>query len=340
MRPGALRLATALLPLLVALTATATAPTYAGDSTAAVAKRSDGSIRTQRVAVNWKGTQRKPRYQKRVSVPGIGTVALVCRPTSTMIRIYPYDTAAETQMWLAKYQDTDGDERADSVAVKNVRVYRYATAADNGKGGTGPSAHEGLNRRGRIENRNAGGYAHGIISQRPGRNRPAGGAATRPVTTFYLTWFWNGFDYGRPWQSCRMVLRTKTFAAGSLGVNWHGDEDANGHTSGSATLDTTTFTATCETGRRNVRNLRIAPTQSSVYVEEISGEGSIDDHVEGYTQPADDVEQAIDGIQIPRNGMLRFKYGGRWWLLSSYMVTNNTEHPELNVCEIAAAPSP
>jgi hypothetical protein len=327
MTPRVTRPLALVVPLLLALAAVGVAPTYAGDP-----------IQSQRVVVKWKGTQKKPKYEKRANVPGIGNLALVCRPKSTIVRLYPYDTSAETQMWLAKYQDTDGDEKADAVAVKNVRVYRYATAADDGAGGTGPSAHEGLNRLPGIENRSQGGYAYGMISQRPGRNQPAGGVATRPVTTFYLTWYWNGFDYAQPWRSCRIAIQTKTFRSSALALNWHGDDDAVGHTSASTMVSGTTFDATCGTGRGNDRILSIGPSDSSVYVEEISGEGAIADHVEAYTQPADATEHRIAGILIPRNGMLRYRYEGQWYLLSSYMVTNNDDKPWLNVCEIAAAP--
>lgn len=306
----------------------------------AQAKKAD-PVQSSRVVVKWKGDQRKrPVFQKRASIPGIGNLAVVCRPKSTMIRLYPYDTSAETQMWLAKYQDTDGDERADAVAVKTVRVYRYATADDDGRGGTGRSAHEGLNRKPSIENRSEGGYAYGIISQRPGRNRPASGVSTPPVTTFQLTWNWNGFDHPQPWRSCKIALRTKTFRTAALALNWHGDTDAVDRTVASAPMGPATFTATCETGQRGARTLSIGPTRSSAYVEEITGEGDIDDHVDAYTQPADSVTGSIDGIDVPRNGMLRLKYAGRWYLLSSYAVTNNAEQPWLNVCEVAAAPLP
>lgn len=336
MTPRATRLVALAVPMLLAMAGVGAAPAYAG-----AARRADDPIQTQRIVVKWDGMQKKPKYEKRATVPGIGNVALVCRPNSTMIEIRPYTTAPETQMWLAKYEDTDGDDQADSVAVKNVRVYRYATAADDGNGGTGPTAHEGLNRRGRIENRNAGGYAYGIISQRPGRNRPAGAASLPPTTTFSLTWFWNGFDYDQPWRSCTMVLTMTTFDSSDFGVNWHGDDDATGHGSSSAIVDGTTFTATCEPKPKGGdRSLRIEPSDSSVYVEEISGEGAIGDHVESYTQPADDAEHAIDGMTIPRNGMLRLRYADRWWLLSSYLVVNNDAKPWLNVCEVAAAPMP
>ena len=92
--------------------------------------------------VKWKGDQKRPNYQKTADVPGIGQVDLICRPNNTMVRIRANDRRAETQMWMAKFETKNG---TDVVAVKNVRVYTYATAADDGSGGTGPQAHEGLN---------------------------------------------------------------------------------------------------------------------------------------------------------------------------------------------------
>lgn len=335
------RLLVLTLPAVLSGALLAMTPTYAGTG-GAKGDPSTDPVRSQRLVVKWDGARKRQRYEKRASVPGIGTVGLVCRPNSTMIEIRPYDRSAETQMWLAKYQDTDGDERADSVAVKNVRVYRYATAADDGTGGTGATAHEGLNRQGRIENRSAGGYAYGIISQRPGRERDAARAAPPPTTSFYLTWFWNGFDYDQPYRSCKMVLRLRTSDSAAVAVNWHGDDDAaTGPTTGSATDGTTTFTATCRSkAQGGSRTLAIAPSDASVYVEEISGEGSTGDHVEAYTQPADPVEHVIDGITLPRNGMLRLRYDDQWWLLSSYVAINNDAKPYLNLCEVAAAPLP
>ena len=115
-------------------------PTYAGGTGAA-----RKSVQQQsRIVVKWQGYQKKPKYQKTTDVPGIGQVDLVCRPNSTMIRLHANDRRAETQMWMAKFETKDGTDR---VAVKNVRIFTYATAADDGQGGTGSQAHEGQGNR-------------------------------------------------------------------------------------------------------------------------------------------------------------------------------------------------
>ena len=120
---------------------------------------------SNRIGVVWQGYQKRPKYQKVADVPGIGQVELMCRPNNTMLRIRANDRRAETQMWMAKFETKNG---RDVVAVKNVRIYTFATAADDGTGGTGPQAHEGLNQRNPIEDF-AKGSAYGVISQRPGR---------------------------------------------------------------------------------------------------------------------------------------------------------------------------
>ena len=103
----------------------------------------------------WQGDQTRPKYQKVADVPGIGQVELICRPNNTMVRIRANDRRAETQMWMAKFE-TKNDR--DAVAVKNVRVYTYATAADDGtrrhrpagpRGAQPADADRGLRRRAR-----------------------------------------------------------------------------------------------------------------------------------------------------------------------------------------------
>jgi hypothetical protein len=163
------RLSALVVPLLLTLAAIGVAPTYAGGD-----RGSDRAAKVQlskRIMVVWQGYQKHPQYQKVADVPGIGQVELMCRPNNTMIRIRANDRSAETQMWLSKFEWKDGTKR---VAVKNVRVYKYATATDDGTGGTGSQAHEGLNQRSPIEDFQNG-YAFGLISQRPGRQAPGGG---------------------------------------------------------------------------------------------------------------------------------------------------------------------
>ncbi|MDP2773549.1 MAG: hypothetical protein Q8O61_08320, partial [Nocardioides sp.] len=50
--------------------------------------RSTPVRKVQRVTLKWKGTWRKPRYERSAVVPGIGNIKLVCKPSSTMIRLY------------------------------------------------------------------------------------------------------------------------------------------------------------------------------------------------------------------------------------------------------------
>ena len=202
------------------------APTYAGGPAAPRAVQ-----QSKKITVQWQGWQKKPKYVKTADVPGVGQVDLVCRPNSTMIRMHAADRRAENQMWLAKFETKDGTDR---VAVKNVRVYTYATAADDGKGGTGSQAHEGLNQKTPIEDFEKG-TAYGVISKRPGRNQPGGGVLGVPATAFRLTWYWERFAYPGS-QFCKMTLELNTDTDRQFGLSWHGSDEAQSSTSSTSPI--------------------------------------------------------------------------------------------------------
>ncbi len=346
------RVLTGALALLLAapVTLSATAPTY-GDGGPAVARQPvarKAVVQTKRVVVSWSAKQKRRKvFQRTANVPGIGQVDLVCRPKSTMLRIRPNSRNPETQMWLAKFEPKRGE---DDVAVKDVRVYRYATADDDGRGGTGPRAHEGLNQDGRIEDF-AKGTAYGVISQRPGRNRPGGGALTTPATSFTLNWWWERFRHPG-YQYCRMALTLRTDTTRQFGLSWHGSDEA-------ATRQTSTTTipgvgdaiVTCEPGSMAddqtvaFRPRGSAAARSFLDYEYVQGEGGVDDHVDHYDDlDYDPVTGLLGPVELPRNGMMRIwvSVGGvkRAFVLSSYYVVNNAAKPWLNVCEVAATPLP
>ncbi|WP_395696069.1 hypothetical protein [Nocardioides sp.] len=313
-------------------------PSYAGGSAAKRAVQ-----QSKRIVVQWQGYQRNPVYQRTANVPGIGAVDLVCRPNSTMIRLRTANRRSENQMWLAKFETKNGTDR---VAVKNVRVYTYATAADNGRGGTGPQAHEGLNQRWPIEDFEKG-TAYGVISSRPGRNRPGGGTMTVPATAFRLTWYWERFAYPGS-QYCKMTLALRTDTTQQFGLSWHGDAEA-------ATKDFTTVDLgsigqaqlRCETGRTGDQTVALKTDDPNAYMdyEYIRGEGLASDRVDHYSDlDRDPVTGLLGPVDLPTNGMMRIWWSvngvKRMWVLSSYMVVNNAKHPELNVCEVAAARLP
>ncbi|GAB2873275.1 hypothetical protein [Nocardioides pacificus] len=327
-------------------------------TTAAVARRArtDAAVRVQRVTVKWTGTDRRKRFTRTAVVPGIGHATFVCRPGATMLRLYASDRSAETQMWIAKYE-TKSDRAV--VAVKVPRIYTFSDAADDGTGGTGRYAHEGLNQRTRIENHSSG-YLHGVISQRPGRHQPAGAATTAPATSFRLDWWWNGFHHPPRYRSCsvKAVFKTRTDVRPGLdwpelnwpelnwhGLNWHGDADALGHEETSAPYPAIgRMSLRCETGRNGDASFWLTPTASDarVWVEYVTGEGLVENHVETIGLGYDDERGTVGPLDLPQNGMLRL-----WWtvagqtrafIVSSYRVTNNVAHPKLNVCEVAVAP--
>jgi len=322
-------------PLLVALAATGVAPTYAGGSAARQTVQE-----SRRIVVSWQGYQQHPRYQKTADVPGIGRVDLVCRPNMTMIRMHANDRSAETQMWLAKFETKDGTDR---VAVKNVRIFTYATAADDGKGGTGSQAHEGLNQKTPIEDYEKG-SAYGVISQRPGRNHQGGGALTTPATAFKLTWYWERFAYPGS-QYCKMTLALRTDTDQQFGLSWHGsDEAATEETSSTPIPGFGEAQVRCETGRYGDQTvaLKTDDPQSYMDYEYVRGEGLVGNHTDHYSDLRwDPVTGLLGPVDLPTNGMMRiwWSVGGvkKEWVLSSYMVTNNDAKPYLNVCEVAGA---
>ena len=320
--------------LALVLATVGVAPTYAGDRVAQRAVQQH-----QRIVVRWQGYQKDPTYQRTANVPGIGRVDLVCRPKSTMIRLHANDRSAETQLWMAKFETKNGTDR---VAVKNVRIYTYATAADDGTGGTGSRAHEGLNQKTPIEDF-AKGSAYGVISRRPGRNHPGGGTMTAPATAFKLTWYWERFAHPGS-QSCRMTLALRTDTEQQFGLSWHGDDEA-------AVQDTSTASLPgfgevqlrCETGRYGDQTVALETDDPDSYMdyEYVRGEGRVADHVDHYADlRRDPVTGLLGPVDLPTNGMMRIWWSvngvKRLWVLSSYLVVNNDAKPALNLCEVAA----
>lgn len=322
------------------------APSYAGDRTGdRTGDRRAGVSQTKRLTVTWHGERRRRVYQRTTSVPGIGQVDLVCRPRATMLRIRPTDPSAETQLWMAKFEQKAG---RDVVAVKNVRVYRYANADDDGRGGTGPRAHEGLNQVSPIEDFSKG-TAYGVISQRPARNQQGGGALGTPATSFELSWWWERFRHPGS-QYCRMSLALRTDTARQFGLSWHGsDEGAARSTSTTTIPGVGDVTVTCDPGGTAApqsiafRPSGAQPETAFLDYEYVQGEGAVEEHVDRY--PDLDVDPAtglLGPVELPRNGVMRLWVSvdgvKRGFVLSSYYVVNNAEKPWLNVCEVAAAP--
>lgn len=322
--------------LLLLLAAVGVAPTYAGDGPA---ERQRSVQQSKRVVVKWQGYQKRPKYQKVADVPGIGQVELVCRPNNTMVRIRANDRRAETQMWLAKFETKDGSDR---VAVKNVRVFQYATAADDGRGGTGQQSHEGLNQQTPIEDFQKG-WAYGVISQRPGRHQDGGGTLALPATAFKLSWYWERFAYPGS-QFCKMTLALRTNTDQQFGLSWHGDSEASSRSSNTSVLPGVGEVGLrCETGRYGEQSVSLRPESADATMdyELVRGEGLVSDRVERYHLDVDPVTGLLGPVDLPTNGMMRIWWTvdgvKRTWVLSSYMVTNNDERPWLNLCEVAAA---
>ncbi|WP_121253438.1 hypothetical protein [Nocardioides ferulae] len=301
-----------------------------------------GDVQVQRVRVKWHGYKRKRVYQRSAVVPGIGNLSLICRPKATMVKLYAFDRTAETQMWLAKYETKNG---VDVVATKNARIYTYDHADDNGRGGTGPTAHEGLNQFTPIEDFSTG-YIDGVISQRPGRNRSGTRPDPPPVTAFKINWWWERFAYPVKDRFCKISAVLTTRLDASRGVNWHGDDDAPGHESQVTTVPGVgDLEVRCESDRGGAadgdRWITLTPPTSdaSVDVSWISQEGPVDDHVESTWLGYDPATGQVGPLPLPRNGMMTLGYtvGGvrRDLIVSSYFITNNRKGPHRNLCEVA-----
>lgn len=311
-------------------------------------KKGSPTQRVQHVTVQWKGTAKKKVYAKTAVVPGIGQLLLTCRPNATFIRLVAEDRSAETQLWMAKYETKNG--RA-VVATKNARIYRYANADDTGRGGTGASASEGLNQLGNIENF-SNGHIDGIISQRPGRNRPVAGTAPTPVTSFQLNWWWTGFRNPMSWRSCKIDVVLLTKFSPRMGVSWHGEDDAATEQYAEFWQPTIgSLQVRCEPDADGVegrRTIALAPLggerRSTAWVETVTGEGRVEDHADAVSYGYDTESGRLGSFELPRNGMMRifFTVGGRKraYVVSSYQVTNNRARPDLNLCEVAVAEYP
>lgn len=299
--------------------------------------------RVQKVTLRWSGGRANQVRTKSATIPGIGEVTLVCRPDTTMIRLFATDRSAETQMWLAKHEVKN---QRNVVAVKTVRIYRYANAFDDGTGGTGSFAHEGLNQVYPIENYSSG-YVDGIISQRPGRHQAATGAPMPPVTSFSLNWYWNGFHHPVQYRFCQFDAVFKTTFPTRLGVNWHGEADAVGNVLQSSRLPSigqlNVRCGTNDDGAGGIQSISLVPDvdNADVYAETVTGEGDVDDHVDPFSKGFDPETGKVGPIPMPRNGIVRlfFSVGGieRRFIVSSYYVTNNG-NARLNLCELAVAP--
>ena len=297
------------------------------------------------VVLEWKGSPARSRQTTSFAVPGIGRISLTCRPDATRISLRADSRERETQMWLAKYEDKSYGR---AVAVKTVRIYRYAHASDDGRGGTANPQHEGLNqRRGKngVENY-AKGYAHGIVSQRGGRNVAVGGDPLRAVTTFDLNWYWNGFDHPAKYRSCKFDGTFVTRTTPRIGLNWHGEGDAEGHDQQSVRLPGLGYAQLrCEPGRYGRRTLTLLPDDEAAkaYVETVEGEGRVEDQVETRNLVTDRATGRLGPLALPTNGMMRIfvevDKATTPYVLSSYQKLNDAASWR-NTCEIAMAQFP
>lgn len=301
----------------------------------------------QHVRVKWDPSTRRKVYSKNAVIPGIGELALICRSNLTMIRLHTEQRQLETQMWLQKYEVKN---RHRVVAVKVPRIFRYAHALDTGKGGTGYYAAEGLNQVTPIENYSSG-TINGIISQRPGRHQSGGSLSPRPVTSFELNWYWNGFRHPADYRSCKIDAVFTTTFTNRAGITWHGTADAAGRDAqrtrlpGIGWLDLECRAETDPSGA--AQTLSIEPDGSSgpdadLYVERVFSEGRVEDHVVTTSYTTGGPEPGLLGpVPLPGNATLRLRVrvagASRWLLVSSYLVTNNPD-PRLNLCEVSAAP--
>ena len=298
----------------------------------------------QHLTVKWDAATRRKVYSKNAVVPGIGELALICKSNATMIRLRTENRQLETQMWLQKYE-VKNDHNV--VAVKVPRIYRYAHALDTGKGGTGYYAAEGLNQVTPIENYSSG-TINGIISQRAGRHQSGGSLEPKPVTSFELNWYWNGFRHPADYRSCKIDAVFTTTFENRAGITWHGTADAEGRDTqrtrlpGIGWLDLECRADTDPSGAAQTLTIEPDAADADLYVERVFSEGWVEDHVDRQTYTYGQQQPGQLGpVPLPSNATLRMRVRvagvERWLLVSSYRVTNNPD-PRLNLCEVSAAP--
>ncbi|MCZ4499211.1 MAG: hypothetical protein JWQ74_1764 [Marmoricola sp.] len=331
----------------------------------------------QTVKVAWAGKDYNGGATAKAVIPGIGTVTMVCQRNNTMVQLTPYDRDAESDMWLAKYE-TKNDELV--VAVKNVRVYRYSNRDDVSGSGTGANAHEGLNQHGDIENYSSGylhgivSQRPGRNADASDATTPPStsfnldwswngfrGAAKDSSCSMTATFVTDVTDTPAAASAAVSSAKTRkvkvgkkkrvigrsasvvTRPSGGLSLNWHGDDDAtDGQYRTDAIEGVGELQLTCGKGTNGEASLSLDPVNNnaSAYVETITGEGDIDDHVDTYVIGAN--QGVVGPIDLPSNGMMRVYYtvGGKQSsiIVSSYRITNDDLHPELNLCEVATAP--
>lgn len=327
---------------LLALATGLALPSYAGPATGVGARAGDTQV--QRVRVSWRGDRRSPDYVQTASIPGIGTLDLICKPNDTRIRLYTDRRDRETQMWLQKYEIKNGRR---VVAVKTARIYRYAHADDDGRGGTGFYAHEGLNQSPSVENRSQGGFMYGVVSQQSGRSAAGGQlSAAVPVTTFELAWNWNGFDHPQRYRSCSIdATFTTTLPSYQRSVlTWRGWQDAPRTTRTTSLPGIGRLTVSCPTDptAQDPAQVWVEPTTaaSSLYSEVVRGEGDLAQQRTTSSVGYDAATGRLGPVALPANGGVRLKVTdgdtSRWVLLSSYRVTNDLWGPQRNLCEVAA----
>lgn len=307
-------------------------------SSPAQAGESDTSMLRQRATIAWYGKDYQRHDRASVEIPGIGTARVVCRRDRTMLTIQPRDRTRETQMWSAVYHtktDAYGNSYP-SVAVKNARVYRYANADDDGKGGTARTANEGFNQLNhRIEDSSRGSM-QGIISQRPGRNQNAAGSTVPPATAFTVKWDWSGYRGSAKTSRCNVtaVFETRVGTAGrdarravkqassstvrlggkkvrvgvtaksyrgrsgTLALNWHGDADASRQTSASRTIPGLgSLQLTCPTGTDSQAQLIVRPARTASRLQTETITGEGD--VDDHIEPEYHGYDASTGLLTP-----------------------------------------
>ena len=335
-----LALATALVG--VPAHAAPSTPTASAATAATVGRAADTQV--QHVRVSWKGTQRSPDYVQTATIPGIGSLDLVCKPHDTRIRLTTDRRDRETQMWLQKYEVKKGKR---VVAVKTARIYRWAHADDDGRGGTGLSAQEGLNQSPAVENRSQGGFMYGVVSQQSSRAE-AGGQVTSPlpVTTFELDWNWNGFDHPQKYRSCSIdATFTTTLPAYQRTVlTWRGWQAEPRTTRTTSVPGVGRLTVSCPTAPSadDPAQVWVEPTTSDsrLYVEDVRGEGLLTTQRTTSSLGYDAATGRLGPYPLPTNGSLRMLATNgaveRWILLSAYRVTGDRHGPDRDLCEVAA----
>jgi hypothetical protein len=208
-----------------------------------------------------------------------------------------------------------------------VQFHEYALREAVLTPDSGTQMNEGFNKFQPPEKVSTGNF-EGIITDR-GDFSSVGGPGV-PPTTLMLAWSWDFSDPNNSRCAVSASLATETNGsqhplARSFSVNWHGDENAPGHSGATAMVDGIgRIDVTCDRYDSGIHYVTITGPDGATIIDR---QGSVETTTTVTTGPV--------YSPLPNNGMLKFDFGGgRTLLLTSRYKINDPDGTQ-NFCHIA-----